>query len=69
MSIVAYRVHSYRQTMDNDFLDLLEQAYLEGQIDGATVDLAYELMRSAGGQGDCSFSGWPTNTARELPFH
>ena len=32
------------RAMDTDFLDLLEQAFLDQQIDGATMDLAYMLM-------------------------
>jgi len=27
--------------MDEDFLDLIDQAFLEGQIDGETVDLMW----------------------------
>ena len=32
--------------MDDDFLDLLEHAFLDEQIDGSTMDFAYLLMRS-----------------------
>ena len=30
---------------DDDFLDLIEKAFLEGQIDGETEDLAYNWLR------------------------
>jgi len=32
--------------MDEDYEDLIEEAFLEGQIDGATMELAYQLMHS-----------------------
>ena len=31
--------------MDPDFEDLIEKAYLEGQISGEAMDLAYSLYR------------------------
>jgi len=34
--------------MDADILDMIELAFLEGQIDGETVDLIYLLL--AGGR-------------------
>lgn len=32
--------------MDEDFEDLIEQAFLDCQIDGATMELAYQLMHN-----------------------
>ena len=33
-------VHCHTRCMDDDFLDLIDQAFLEGQIDGETMELA-----------------------------
>ena len=30
--------------LDQDFLDLIDQAYLEGQIDGETMELIYVFL-------------------------
>ena len=35
---------------DQDMADLIEQAFLEGQIDGKQVDLAYLWLNSKQGQ-------------------
>jgi len=33
--------------IDEDFLDLIDLAFLEGQIDGETMDLIYLLLAGA----------------------
>lgn len=30
--------------MDDDFLDMIDQAFLEGQIDGETMELTYQWL-------------------------
>ena len=40
------------------FLDLLEQGFRDGQIDSATMDCTYGLMRFGDGRGDNAASGW-----------
>ncbi len=38
---------------DPDLDDLIEQAFLEAQIDGEKADLAYEFLRSNGNNRRC----------------
>ena len=38
--------HAFR--MDDDFLDLIDQAFLEGQIDGETMELTYLWLIGSG---------------------
>jgi len=39
------KIYAATVTIDEDFADLLEDAFLDGLIDGATEDLAYHWLK------------------------
>jgi len=55
--------------MDDDFLELLEQAFRTQQIDSLTMDLTYDLMRLSEGNSEYSYGDFLLDSTSENIAH